>query len=104
MLGETLALGALMTGVGGFGVNYYSPQTGKVKSQSSYNAFLGVLIAGLILTVVCIGIYISNWWADFKAAKSLKAANNTRTLVNVPSSGTNTGGVNPQGVPVPAQG
>lgn len=101
MLGETLALGAVMTGVGGFGVGYYSPQTGKVKSKSSYNAFLGVLIAGLILTVVCIGIYISKWWADFKAAKNLKGGINTRTLVNgVPGSGTNTGGVNPQGVPV----
>ena len=97
MLGETLTLGALMTGVGGFGVNYYNPKTGKVKSKTSYNAFLGVLIAGLILTVVCIGIYISNWGAAFKAAKNIKAANNTRALVN----GAPGSAFSAQGVPVP---
>ena len=100
MLGETLAIGAVMTGVGGFGVGYYSPQTGKVKSESSYKAFMGILIAGLILTVVCIGIYIRKWWAAFKAAKNLRGGINTRTLVNgVPGSA-----INPQGVPAPVQG
>jgi hypothetical protein len=97
MLGETLAFGVVLTGVGGFGVGYYNPTSGKVKSPSSYQAFLGILIAGLILTVVCIGIYISRGWAAYKAAKNLKGGINTRTLVN----GAPGSAFNAQGVPVP---
>lgn len=90
----TAALGLAMIGGGGYCTWYFDPKAPvdpkRMPNKSLYSLSIFFIIVGIIIFIL---------EAIKMLDKKTDAANGTPTNVKVPASGTNAGGVNPQGVP-----
>ena len=101
----TTTFSLVLIGGGGFGADYFNPNSPTdnkhMKNRGLYIASICFIIFGIFLLFYNINKLREEW----KQGQPV-GANGTQTLTHVPGSASNVRGVNPQGVPVPppAQG